>query len=656
MTAASPTRNQDHVLKINYSGRIIDHLGLQMYQSPVAAVAELVANAWDADADSVKIELPPKLSDDAEIIVADDGNGMSFAECQDKFLNVGYARRGNTTNEKSPVKARRILGRKGIGKFAGFGIAQLIRIETVSRDSGERTVFEMDISRLRTDEYVNRNGTQIDLVKYEGPDPHRTKRHGTTVRLRSLLLTQRRDPTAFARSMARRFLLHQTAANFRVFVNDVPLPDADDLLRVQFSFPKDYLPDEKPDGLLIEKDWGIETVYGQEIRWCVRFYRDTIDDEEFRGVSVYAGVKLVQTPFFFNLSGGLSGQHGQQYISGQIRVDALDEQEEDLIAPERQRVNWDHSVAAPIQEWGQKRLRQLLRLWRDRRGEEREKQLQDKLSGFAARLGRLRKHEEETVSRAIRKIAQIETLSTSQFEEMGEAILMAWEQGRLHDLIGDISLVEELTATQLIELLAEAQVLTALNTAEAVKTKLLIVSGLKQRIDSREYENPVRDYISEHPWLVSPNWETFAKEKGVKRLLSDALSRSANAADIDFRGRVDLVLSSGDHLLILEFMKPGRSLDWDHIDRFERYVRNIRGILESNVGGRFRWATGYIIADKLHNRPDVASKIQSLAKEDMFAQDWPTLLANAIAQWQDFLEILAGRDPKDERLQALITE
>lgn len=655
MTAASSIRNQDRVLTINYSGRIIDHLGLQMYQSPIAAVAELVANAWDADADCVKIELPQELSDDAEIVVEDDGNGMTFDECQEKFLNVGYARRGSTTIEKSPLKERRILGRKGIGKFAGFGIAQLIRIETVSRDTGERTVFEMDISRLRTDDYVNRRGTEIELVKHEGPDTNRTKDHGTKVRLRSLLLAQRRDPTAFARSMARRFLLHQTAANFRVFVNNVSLPDADDLFQVQFSFPKDYLPDERPDGLRVDRGWGIETVCGQEIEWRVRFYRDTIDDEEFRGVSVYAGVKLVQTPFFFNLSGGLSGQHGQQYISGQIKADTLDEQEEDLIAPERQRVNWDHPVAIQIQEWGQVRLRQLLRLWRDRRGEEREKQLQNKLSGFAARIGRLRRHEEETVSRAIRKIAQIETLSTSQFEEMGEAILMAWEQGRLHDLIGDISLVEELTAAQLVELLAEAQVLTSLNVAEAIKTKILTVGGLKLKIESRECENPVRDYISEHPWLVSPNWETFAVERGVKGLLDDALSESGIVDDINFRGRVDLALSSGDHLLILEFMKPGRSLDWDHLNRFEMYVRLVRSRIRSNTGGKFQKVTGYIIADRLQARAELADKVQSLANDDMFAQDWQTLFDNAIAQWQEFLEILAGRDPQDERLQALIT-
>ena len=656
MTAESHDTQDGRVLKLNYSGRIIDHLGLQMYQSPVAAVAELVANAWDADADMVEIKLPDVLTDTAEIMVEDDGNGMTFAECRDRFLNVGFARRGSSTVERSPVKQRRILGRKGIGKFAGFGIAQVVRVETISGITGEKTVFEMDISKLRSDDYVNLEGTEIDLIEYQKPDTDRLNEHGTTIRLRRLALSQRPGASVFARSMARRFILHQSASGFRIVVNDTPLPDADELHLAQFSFPTEYRDEERPTDLRIDGDWGIETVGGQRIRWRIRFYQEPIGEEDLRGISVFAGGKIVQVPFFFNLSGGLNGQHGQQYISGQIEADSLDAQEEDLVAPERQRVNWDHPRAADIQEWGRRRVRQLLSIWRDRRGEERGRQLEARLEGFTTRLGRLRNSERKTVSRALRRVAQIETLSQSQFEELGEAMVTAWEQGRLHDLIDDIAQVEDLTSDQLVGILAEAQVLTALNTAEAVRTKLLIVGGLKQRIDSRELENAVRDYISQHPWLVSPKWETFVVERGVNTVLDQALSQSGIKNHSDFNGRVDLALSSGDQLLILEFMQPGRTVDWDHINRFEQYVRIVRTRISANTGGPFRQVSGYIVADKLHGRPELADRIESLARDNMWAMDWPTLFANAIAQWQDLLTILAGRDPEDERLQVLITE
>ena len=58
-------------LFLTFHGRIIDSLGIQMYQSPVAAIAELVANAWDADAKQVKIELPTNLGQNGELRVID---------------------------------------------------------------------------------------------------------------------------------------------------------------------------------------------------------------------------------------------------------------------------------------------------------------------------------------------------------------------------------------------------------------------------------------------------------------------------------------------------------------------------------------------------------------------------------------------------------
>ena len=201
-------------LSFKFSGRVIDHLGIQMYQSPVAAIAELVANAWDSDAEEVRIELPGAVSGGAEIVVKDDGLGMTFEQCDERFLSLGYARRGARNTEKSPEKGRSILGRKGIGKLAGFGIARLIQVETVSKSSGERTVFEMDVEKLRSGDYVNARGAPIDVVDYQRPDESRKATHGTTITLKNLSLSRRPSPNSFARSMARRFLFHQECADF----------------------------------------------------------------------------------------------------------------------------------------------------------------------------------------------------------------------------------------------------------------------------------------------------------------------------------------------------------------------------------------------------------------------------------------------------------
>ena len=143
-------------LELKIQPRVIDHLGIKMYQKPVDVISEFVANAWDADAERVDIELK-----DGNILISDNGHGMTFDECQNNFLTVGRNRRKVTKTDKSKNKKRPVLGRKGIGKFAGFGIAQHIKIETTSEDNGEKTVFQMDIAKILDDDL---NGNERKFV------------------------------------------------------------------------------------------------------------------------------------------------------------------------------------------------------------------------------------------------------------------------------------------------------------------------------------------------------------------------------------------------------------------------------------------------------------------------------------------------------------
>jgi len=355
--------NPKRSLRLTFHGRIIDHLGIQMYQSPFAAVAELVSNAWDADAELVEISLPVNLENSAELRIKDNGVGMTFDECQECFLNVGWCRRGSNPNEQTGEKNRPVLGRKGIGKFAGFGIAALIQVETISKETGEKTIFELDSNELRSGKYVEESGGEINVLEYLPPDISRKQTHGTSIILNRLKITKRISVDQFSRSMARRFLLHQRAEDFRILVDQQALPEEENLEGIEYKFPRDYTTIEKPDGLIVHNEWDIEELSNnRKIKWRIFFYHDPIE-EELRGIAVFSKGKLAQKPFFFNLSGGLGRQHGQEYMSGQIEADYIDELNEDIIATERQRINWEHTETMPLEEWGQKRIKTLLRIW-----------------------------------------------------------------------------------------------------------------------------------------------------------------------------------------------------------------------------------------------------------------------------------------------------
>src|SRR5205823_2661988 len=150
-------------------------------------------------------------------------------------------------------------------------------------------------------------------------------------------------------------------------------------------------------------------------------------------------------------------------------------------------------------------------------------------------------------------------------------------------LIHRIAGADNLADDALILILVEAKVLTALHLAEAVKVKLEVVAELKERIDTKQPELRVRDHIADNPELIAPQWETFKKEPSVRRLLVEAAAESGFDRP-EYKGRIDLALASGHQLLILEFMRPGLTIDWDHLQRFQRYIQIIRTQIQANTG------------------------------------------------------------------------
>ncbi|MGY0069758.1 ATP-binding protein [Streptomyces sp. QTS137] len=638
-------------LEIRFRGRVIEHLGIDMYQSPVAAIAELVSNSWDADSRSVDITLPAKIGPASEIVIADTGEGMTLAQCQGRYLNVGYDRRKDRGNDRTP-EGRPMMGRKGIGKFAGFGIARFVTVETVSKETGERTVFRLDATQLieDADSYAESQPLAVEVLEYSEPADGRKGDHGTTITLSDLSLKVTPNAAQFRTSMARRFLLLERADEFHVNVNGEPISDSEDVERIEFSFPSDYTDDQLPEGVVIEDGWGLETLPdGHKVRWKFVFYKEPIGEEELTGISVFSHHKLAQRPFLFNLSGGFGGQQGTSYLSGRVEADFLDEQKRDLISTERQRVNWEMEASQPLLEWGKARVKSLLRIWQGLRSKAKVDAMRKRMTPFSVRLGKLEKPERKIVEKALTSIARISSLNDEQFADLAEAMLTAWEGGRLRGLIDDLSEADTMDAEVLVKILAESRVMSALHAAERVKSQLNLITGLEERIKNRELENEVRDYIAENPWLVSPRWETFRVEKSVKALVDEVAKEAYGEY---WNARMDLVLSSGNQLLVVEFMRPGLKVDWDHLNRYERYVYKLQHATLARYSD-FRSVSGLLVADKIEKATDVLSKIDDMRPREMDAMDWAGLLGRAKKQWEDYFDILFSRAPGDVRMQSL---
>ena len=73
-------------LKMSFDPHTIEHLGIKMYSVLPNAIAELIANAYDAEAHTVHVKLYND-NGNKRIAVIDDGIGMSFDEINNNFLS-----------------------------------------------------------------------------------------------------------------------------------------------------------------------------------------------------------------------------------------------------------------------------------------------------------------------------------------------------------------------------------------------------------------------------------------------------------------------------------------------------------------------------------------------------------------------------------------
>jgi len=122
----------------------------ETYRSTEDAIKELVDNSYDADAEKVEIKLPQELTPNPKIIVADNGSGMKENEVRSEYLNVANSRKSRK-GDISFKKKRKVKGRKGIGKFSGLMVAEIMVIETFS--SGKKTTLRINKSELAKGNY-----------------------------------------------------------------------------------------------------------------------------------------------------------------------------------------------------------------------------------------------------------------------------------------------------------------------------------------------------------------------------------------------------------------------------------------------------------------------------------------------------------------------
>lgn len=169
----------------------------RLVKSTLDALSELIKNSYDADASTVSLVLEDAfkpLNENPQIIIKDDGHGMSMDDIQSKWKRVGDSKK--VREQYSPKLRRALQGSKGVGRLGAWKIGECVTV--YSRKEGHEPVGVcFDIRNLRNDQPFGdiKEETLSDAGDYFGPG-----QYGTIILIQGFL-EQIHQAGAFCRNL-----------------------------------------------------------------------------------------------------------------------------------------------------------------------------------------------------------------------------------------------------------------------------------------------------------------------------------------------------------------------------------------------------------------------------------------------------------------------
>lgn len=136
-------QNSNNKIYFNFSYFALRLLGKGLYSNAWTAIAELVANGFDAKATNVKVYINAIDKEHSVIEILDNGYGMGYDDLAEKYVLIGKDKRDDDTLDEETKNG--LMGRKGIGKLAALYLSH--RYYLISKTKNELSAWCLDASK-----------------------------------------------------------------------------------------------------------------------------------------------------------------------------------------------------------------------------------------------------------------------------------------------------------------------------------------------------------------------------------------------------------------------------------------------------------------------------------------------------------------------------
>ncbi len=630
--------------KMTISRMTVDKLGVKLYDKVSAVIAELVANGYDADAEQVTIEAPMgkflasisdgNISDNGyTITVHDNGHGMQPNVVNDFFLKVGGERRKDSRGDKSLKFNRSVMGRKGVGKLAPFGICE--ELEVIS--SGGNKIFGLNHEDKEIQGYLTAhfrmklsdilNDEEKPYLPKVGPlDETLQPNPGTKIILSKFYRRKVPDMKTFSRQLAYRFGLASENWKIKLVDTNTGLDPNDNEMfvggfnidtmpntKISFNGPtmevvdilqKDQFPAKDDNDNIVE---GISAGFSSNgkfypIKGWIAYAKESYRDDLMAGIRIYCRGKIAAQTAVFNRKSGFTGENTiRSYLVGEIHADWLD-REEDLILTDRRDILWSHELASKFETWGQNIVtivgkrslgQEKKRAWKvfletgkvkERVNEaypgDRWKGIRDKSMELAKLMGERLRLEEAKDKAYVNSLVKY-SLTLGPHVILDYSLKQAASQ-------------EETAIEVMATILRTARVAELSSYGMIAEKRVKVIERINTLKDEKaSLENELQKTIEEAPWLINPFWSPITANKSLstireefEKFFHEQTGNIINLTPFEEsvgKKRPDFVLSADDSgLQIIEIKRPKHKLVNNEWDRIQLYIDEMGNFLENN--------------------------------------------------------------------------
>lgn len=618
MAGETPGEKPPFEMRISMS--VLDALGINLYSNAAAVLSEMVANAWDANANLVRIDWVAK-SDVPFVRITDDGTGMSREELNKRFLTVGYPKRP-TEGGESDGYHRPFMGRKGIGKLSVFSLADTIEVH--SSNGSESSAFRIEMDALKK---------AIDGEKAYAPTPITPSdalgSHGTIIELTDLRRS-RMDLTisALRKRLARRFdvltltvpdaadgddspvlkriedeidrtkAASEAADVFYVTINDEPVTFDDRVELPKMEYIWEFAGSSLPSRALSPDvtRFTIPNAPSGESTWSVSGWFGTVgrpgelvedaDAGSLKNIMVLSRGRPIQEGIVDKLD---FNRMFVSYLTGQVRADFLDSTEnEDIATSDRQRLMEDDPRVTALQTFLRATLLKASEEWSLHRPKKKAKEVLANNKPIREWIDSLKPYQRDA---ATQLMGTIESLQIPESSDLGRDRRRLFQSGII--AFERIGLREDLEQLEALSTSIQSEdILNVLSTLESyesaayldiIRARVETIQGFQSDVADNVLEKVLQERLHSHLWLLDPSWDRISEDVTMEeRVFELAESFGAKRPDEDALKRIDLRYSNVQNRhVVIELKRPDVVVDIDVLyAQGLTYISALRKVLE----------------------------------------------------------------------------